>query len=227
MKHTKRRIFIDTLLDSYEKGEIDIDDILDEVNTFVFAGYETTSTALAWTLYCLGKSKRIQDKLYKEIIGFKKSGNLQMEDFKEMQYLDLVVKESLRLYPPVTRFGRSIRNGTELAGKEFPECALVIDILGMNGNPDIWEDPLTFHPERFEDSEGKGKRNPFVFIPFSAGPRNCIGQKFALSELKAALFHLVKHFELISLQEESELKETMDLIHGCENGPMLKAIPRN
>ncbi|XP_066932626.1 cytochrome P450 4c21-like [Clytia hemisphaerica] len=226
MKHTKRRIFIDTLLDSYEKGDIDLDGILDEVNTFVFAGYETTSTALAWTLYCLGRNQRIQDKLYKEIISFKKSGDLQIEDFKEMPYLDMVVKESLRLHPPVVRFGRQIKNGTILAGREFPDCGLVVDIPGMNRNPEVWENPLTFNPERFEDFELKGKRNPFLFVPFSAGPRNCIGQKFALSELKAAVFHLVKHLELISLQDESELIETMDLTHGCENGPMMKVKPR-
>ena len=150
-----------------------------------------------------------------------------MEDFKALPYLDLVTKESMRLHPAVPRFGRRIPDATVLGGKVFPYCTLVIDVIQMNRNPEVWEDPLTFIPERFESFEEKGKRNPYLYIPFSAGPRNCIGQKFALSELKAALFHLVKHFELISLQEESELKETMDLIHGCENGPMLKAIPRN
>ena len=226
MKHTKRRIFIDTLLDSYEKGEIDVDGILNEVNTFVNAGYETTSTSLAWTLYCLGRSQRVQEKLYDEIKGFEKEEKLQMEDFKEMPYLDLVVKESMRLHPAITRFGRQIMDGTVLGGKVFPECTLVVDIVGMNRNPEVWKDPLAFNPERFESFENQSKRNHFLYVPFSAGPRNCIGQKFALSELKAALFHLVKHFVFISLQEESELKETMDLIHGCENGPMLKAMPR-
>ncbi|XP_066932627.1 cytochrome P450 4V2-like [Clytia hemisphaerica] len=227
MKHTKRRIFIDTLLDSYEKGDIDVDGILNEVNTFVNAGYETTSTSLAWTLYCLGRNQRVQEKLYNEIIRFEKDKKLQMEDFKELPYLDLVVKESLRLHPAITRFGRQIADGTVLGGKVFPDCTLVIDIVAMNRNPDVWEDPLTFNPERFETFDKQSKRNPFLYVPFSAGPRNCIGQKFALSELKAAVFHLVKHLELISLQDESELKETFDLTHGCENGPMLKIKPRN
>ncbi|XP_066932625.1 cytochrome P450 4V2-like [Clytia hemisphaerica] len=227
MTHTKRRIFIDSLLNSYEKGDIDVDGILNEVNTFVNAGYETTSTSLAWTLYCLGRNQRVQEKLYNEIIRFEKDKKLQMEDFKELPYLDLVIKESLRLHPAVPRFSRRIPDGTLLGGKVFPYCTLIIDLIEMNRNPEVWEDPLTFNPERFEDFKLKGnKRNPFLFVPFSAGPRNCIGQKFALSELKAAVFHLVKHLEFISLQDESELIETLDLIHGCENGPMMKVKPR-
>jgi len=223
---SKRRIFIDTLLDAYEKNEIDVDGILNEVTTFVNAGYETTATSLAWTLYCIGRDKKVQKKLYKEVSSLNKNGSLTLEDLKELKYLDLVIKESLRLHPVVPRFGRGIKSGTILGGKTFPECDLIVDILSMNRNPKNWDNPLSFIPERFECFDRKSKRSPFVYIPFSAGPRNCIGQRFAMTELKSALYHLVRGFEITSLQEESELEETFDLTHGCKNGLMLKVNPR-
>ena len=275
----KRKIFIDSLLDAYEKEEIDVEGILNEVNTFVNAGYETTSTGLAWALYCVARNKDAQDKLYKEVSDFRKkrmeetsksSSLLKMSDFKEMPYLDLVVKESLRLHAPIPRFGRQIEDGTVLGGKEFPECSVIVDVLSMNRNPSVWKDPLSFIPERFDTTDGKQsevfqpnnddedssdqvrqratgnlqdaqgesstdtttstsnkmKRSPFLYIPFSAGPRNCIGQRFALSEMKAALFHLVGHFEWSSQQNEEDLQQGYDLIHSCANGPMLNIKPR-
>ena len=130
--------FIDSLLDAYKKIDIDEEEIFNEVNTFVNAGYETTSTALAWCLYCLARNTEAQEKLYKEICDFKKkktndtsSTSLQMMDFKEMPYLDLVIKESLRLHPPIPRFGRQVKDGTLLCGKEFPECSVIVDVLSI------------------------------------------------------------------------------------------------
>ena len=261
LNKSKRKIFIDSLLDAYEKGDIDVKGIFDEVNTFVNAGYETTSTALAWALYCLARNTEAQEKLYKEISGFKRTSgsSLQMVDFKKMPYLDLVIKESLRLHPPAPRFGRHVKDGTVLGGREFPECSLIVDVISMNRNPQFWKDPLSFIPERFDETAAsmmqenltnkpndedescneekiggekdtaaahQQKRNPFLYIPFSAGPRNCIGQRFALSELKAALFHLVRHFEWSSSQREDELEEVFDLVHSCANGLMLNIRTR-
>ena len=223
---SKRRIFIDTLLDAYESKEIDVDGILNEVTTFVNAGYETTATSLAWALYCIGRDKRVQEKLYKEVSSFNKDGALALEDLKELKYLDLVVKESLRLHPAIPRIARKIDDGTVLGGITLPSCSFVVDILLMNRNPKTWESPLLFLPERFDNFEKETKKSAFMYIPFSAGPRNCIGQRFAVSELKSALYHLVRCFEISSLQKEDELEETFDLTHGCKNGLILTAIPR-
>ena len=253
LNKSKRKIFIDSLLDAYKRGGIDAEGIFNEVNTFVNAGYETTSTALAWCLYCLARNTEAQEKLYKEICDFKKkktndtsSTSLQMMDFKEMPYLDLVIKESLRLHPPIPSFGRQVKDGTLLCGKEFPECSVIVDVLSMNRNPEVWKDPMSFIPERFDENDQQRnkedrndtgdesistkqqqkRRNPFQYIPFSAGPRNCIGQRFAMSELKAALFHLVAHFEWSSTQREDELEESFDLIHQCLNGLMVSVQTR-
>ena len=123
LNQSKRKIFIDSLLDAYKKGDIDQEGIFDEVNTFVNAGYETTSTALAWCLYCLARNTEVQEKLYKEISDFKQKkktnsiSSLQMMDFKEMPYLDLVIKETLRLHPPIPRLARQVNDGTVLYGK--------------------------------------------------------------------------------------------------------------
>jgi len=227
---TKKRIFIDVLLDVYEQGEIDVEGIIDEVTTFVSAGYDTTSSALAWTLYCLGRNKRVQGKLYEELssLDFKQK-SMHLDHLKEMKYLDLVIKETLRLHPIAPRFSRFVTNGTVIAGKVFPECGLIVDLYPVMHNPEIWEDPESFVPERFErlDDEARVKRSTFAFTPFSAGPRNCVGQRFAMTELKSTLYHMVRCFEIEALQTESEIKETLDGLNVSANGLILRMKPRN
>jgi len=221
-----RKIFIDVLLDSFARGEIDIEGIVDEVTTLVFAGYESTSSTFAFVLYCLGRNPKCQEKLLKEISSFSKTENFELNDLKKLNYLDQVIKETLRLHAILNGIGREVKEGTVLGGKVFPECALAIDVRALNHFEKNWENPLTFIPERFEDFESRQKEKAFKFIPFSAGPRNCIGQRFAMMELRIALFQIVKRFEIISLQKESEIKQTFTAINTSTNGLMIKVTLR-
>ena len=95
-------------------------------------------------------------------------------------------------------------------------------MLALNHGEQNWENPLAFIPERFEGFENRRKEKAFTFIPFSAGPRNCVGQRFAMMELKIALFQIVKRFEITSLQKESEIKQTFTAINTSTNGLMIK-----
>ena len=260
---SRRKIFIDIMLDAYEKGEIDIHEIITEVNTFVIAGYDTTANTLSWTLYLLGRNKEKQDLLYKEL---KESGlqgrPLKMEELSQLRYLDSVIKETQRLMPAITRIGRSIPAGTSLGGTVFPDCNISVDIMGMNRNPNLWKDPMSYLPERFLKSEtsgsasNQGKDNEegtsnvgnndqerngktsspssitkrpssaYSFIPFSAGPRNCIGQRFALNELRASLFHMITKYEVTATQSQEELDEDFSFFHKSDNGLMLTVKSR-
>ena len=266
-----RRIFIDTMLDSFQQGEIDVEGIVTEVNTFIIAGYDTTATTLSWALYLLGRNKDKQQKLCDE---FNASGlvpPLTMEALSQLRYLECVIKETQRLMPGVTRLGRRIPAGTTLGGKVFPDCNISVDILAMNRNPIVWKDPMLYVPERFtrpgvsdsasvsssttasvttEQTEGKGvaekgeismagktkdhlsegtnsnkssssKSNAYRYIPFSAGPRNCIGQRFAMNELRVSLFHIISNFELTAIHSIDELEEDFSLFHKSFNGLML------
>uniref|UniRef100_A0A7M5UZB0 Cytochrome P450 n=1 Tax=Clytia hemisphaerica TaxID=252671 RepID=A0A7M5UZB0_9CNID len=223
---TKQKIFIDILLDCYERGEIDVEGIIDETGGMLFAGYETTASALSFVLYCLGRNPKAQKKLFDEITSFEKKGNLELSDLKELKYLDMVIKETMRLHVTVNAFQRDIKEGTVLAGHVFPECWLSIDLRIVNHNPKYWKDPMSFIPERFENFDERKKEKAFMFIPFSAGPRNCVGQRFAMMELRIALFYLVKNFKVTSLQEENELEQTFEAANTSLNGLMLKIDER-
>ena len=223
----KNRIFLDTLLDAYQTGDIDVDGMIDEVNTFVVGGLETVSTAISWCLYALAVNRDVQEKAREEVLRIENLDNANCFDvLKEMKYIACVVKESLRLRPPLPLIGRTIEKDTEIGGKIFPPCDLTVSILLWHRNPEIWENPMSFIPERFENLSEKQK-SAFSSIPFSAGPRNCIGQRFAMMELKLAIYHILKNFDVTTTQKESEIVETIAASYGSENGLLLRLQNRH
>ena len=218
---TKRNVcFIDTLIESYQKGDIDIDGIREEVDTFVFEGHDTTSSGLTFCLYMLGIYKEHQKTLQEEID--EAEGENILEIIQKLKLLDCVIKESLRLYPPVAAIGRQMEEDTVIGGQTFyKDTTIVINIFGLHRNEEYWENPLKFNPYRFMGDEFQ-QRNPYCYIPFSAGPRNCIGQKFALLEVKICLYYVLKTFNLTSIQAEDEVELCTDMITLSRNGVLIK-----
>ena len=218
---TKRNVcFIDTLIESYQKGDIDIDGIREEVDTFVFEGHDTTSSGLTFCLYMLGIYKEHQKTLQEEID--EAEGENILEIIQKLKLLDCVIKESLRLYPPVAAIGRRMEEDTVIGGQTFyKDTTIVINIFGLHRNEEYWENPLKFNPYRFMGDEFQ-QRNPYCYIPFSAGPRNCIGQKFALLEVKICLYYVLKTFNLTSIQAENEIELCTDMITLSQNGVLIK-----
>ena len=218
---TKRNVcFIDTLIESYQKGDIDIDGIREEVDTFVFEGHDTTSSGLTFCLYLLGIYKEHQKTLQEEID--EAEGENILEIIQKLKLLDCVIKESLRLYPPVAAIGRRMEEDTVIGGQTFyKDTTIVINIFGLHRNEEYWENPLKFNPYRFMGDEFQ-QRNPYCYIPFSAGPRNCIGQKFALLEVKICLYYVLKTFNLTSIQAEKEIELCTDMITLSRNGVLIK-----
>ena len=122
----------------------------------------------------------------------------------------------MRIHPSAPIISRKIDEEIEVEGVVYPKnSTLVICILAMQRDERNWQDPLTFKPERFVNVDGQ--RNPFAFVPFSGGPRNCIGQRFAMMELKLTLYHLLLNFEIVAFQKADELIETVGVIHGVLN----------
>uniref|UniRef100_A0A0K8TUK7 Cytochrome p450 n=1 Tax=Epiphyas postvittana TaxID=65032 RepID=A0A0K8TUK7_EPIPO len=222
-----KHAFLDLLLLAEVDGHgIDIESIKDEVETFMFEGHDTTASGLVYGLYCIAKHPEVQQKILeeqKEILGDDLERDPTFSELQQMKYLECVIKESLRLYPSVPIIQRLITRDVEMSGLQFVKnSSVIINIYHMHRHPDVFEDPLEFRPERFHASNSF--KSPFSWVPFSAGPRNCIGQKFAMLELKVTLAALVKRFKI--LPGEGEPEPCGDLILRSRNGVHVRMLPR-
>jgi len=223
---TKKKVFIDMLLDLYDQGEIDVEGIREEVDTFMFEGHDTTAAGIGWTLYLLGKHPDVQKKLQKEIDEVSNLDCSLLDKIRALKYLDYVIKEGLRLHPPVAFYARKLEKDTHMNGHLVSKGTNVgISAIGLHTNPEYWDNPLTFNPDRFGDEKFL-KRNPYIYVPFSAGPRNCVGQKFAMIEQKILLFHVMSAFRIESTQEEDEIEACFEIIHRSNNGLHIKLFTR-
>ena len=218
---TKQNVcLIDTLINSYLQGDIDVDGIREEVDTLVFEGHDTTASGISFCLYMAGLHKEYQNILHDEIT--KTNGENIMDIINKLEFLDCFIKESMRLYPPVAAIGRRIEKDVSFEEQRIHKGTNVaISIFGIHRNENHWKNPLQFNPDRFI-GDNYLKRDPYCYIPFSAGPRNCVGQRFALLELKICLYYILKNFNLTSMQTENELEICTDIVTRSRNGVLIK-----
>ncbi|CAG2120444.1 unnamed protein product, partial [Medioppia subpectinata] len=186
-KRGKRLAFLDLLLGQHlSDNRLSLEDIREEVDTFMFAGHDTTAICLSWTLYFIGLHPEVQRLIHDELDRVLVANrDVTYDDIKELRYLESTLKESMRLRPPVPAIIRALTHDLQLGNYIVPagvSLYLMIDTLHVD--PTVYPDPLAFRPERFLDEAECAGRHPFSYVPFSAGIRNCIGQKFALNELK-------------------------------------------
>ena len=142
-----------------------------------------------------------------------------------MKYLEMVIKETLRLYPSVPMIGRTTIEDIELDdGAVIPQgTEVTICIFEMHRDKDLYPDPLKFDPERFSE-ENQANRKPYDYIPFSAGQRNCIGQKYALLEMKSTVVKMLSHYKILPSDKTVELQA--DLVLRPVDGVYVKIIKR-
>jgi cytochrome P450 len=178
---------------------------------FLLAGYETTSVALAMTTYFLSKDSEVQEKVASEIDDFfEKNPDCSLYDAAcQLQFVDMVISETLRIHPPapgVIRIcnERCVLNGVIIASGVQVSPA-VVDI---HMSPEIYPEPERFNPERFSPEE-KAKRHPCAYLPFGLGPRNCVGMRFALLEAKMILIEVLKKYK-ITLSKETTVPIEID-----------------
>ncbi|PNF30179.1 putative cytochrome P450 6a13 [Cryptotermes secundus] len=221
--NVKRNDFMQLLIQLKEKGSLDseqgAEDRSDEefsgigetadglsmnslaAQAFVFflAGFETSSTTMTFCLYELSVNPDIQERLRTEVdtVLEKHDGKLSYEAVQEMSYLDKVVSETLRKYPPVTTLDRECSKPYKI-----PETDIVLDkgtrvvipVIGLHHDPKYYPDPDRFDPERFSEEE-KQKRHHYVYLPFGEGPRICIGMRFGLMQTKVGLVSLLSEYQ--------------------------------
>ncbi|NWS50721.1 CP4F4 protein, partial [Probosciger aterrimus] len=204
------------------------EDIAAEANTFMFAGHDTTASALAWLLYNLACHQQHQDRCRQEVQELLKGRDVEdiaWEDLSRLPFTTMCIKESLRLHPPVTAVSR--RCAQDLAtrdGRVIPKGVVcLMSIYGTHHNPEMWPDPQVYNPLRFSPENSQG-RSPLAFIPFSAGPRNCIGQRFAMAEMKVVVALTVARFR-IRPDTERPPRRKPELILRTEDGLWLLLEP--
>ncbi|XP_029949494.1 cytochrome P450 3A40-like [Salarias fasciatus] len=204
-------------------------EILSQAMIFLFAGYETTSSSLTFLAYNLATNPDVMKKLQQEIDAtFPNKGPIDYQTLMDMEYLDAAINESLRLYPIVNRLERVAKASVEINNLLIPkDMVVMVPVWPLHRNPEIWPEPEKFKPERFTKGN-KETIDPYTYMPFGMGPRNCIGMRFALVSMKLVMTKILQRFSF-SVCNETEIPVELD-VQGLlsPKGPVkLKLVPRS
>lgn len=206
---THRKCLLDFMLEIAKNNQSFTDeDIVDEACTFMLAGQDSVGASLAFCLFLLAQNSMCQQKCVDELDTIFKGSDRPptMKDIREMRYLEQCIKETLRLYPSVPMIARKISEDIRVDGHTIPANSNVfIFPFATHRMSDIYPEPEKFNPNRFSPEESE-KRHPYAFIPFSAGPRNCIGYKFAYIELKTIISTVLRTYELLPVDGKTEIE---------------------
>ncbi|VEN52371.1 unnamed protein product [Callosobruchus maculatus] len=220
--------FLDLLLKSTVDGRpLTKEEVREEADAFMFAGHDTTGACMSFVLYLLASHQDVQEHALEEqktIFCEDIDRPSTFDDLQRMKYLECVIKESLRLYPTVPLFGRNTGQPVIYKGNVIPEDVdIAVNVYEMHRDPEYFPNPDKFDPTRFEAMDGT---KPYCFIPFSAGPRNCMGQKYAMLELKSVLSKILRAFRLLPTVPEHQLKLTSEGVLKSYNGIYIRIVKR-
>jgi cytochrome P450 len=171
-------------------------ELRDQVVTLIGAGYETTTQALAWTWYLLAKHPEADDQLRAEISDALGGRTPTFEDLPRLRYTLMVFQEAMRLYPPAWAMSRTANGPDEIGGYRVPAGSEILLLPYItHRHPGYWERPEEFFPEHFSP-ERVAARPRFAYFPFGGGPRQCIGNSFALMEAQLIIAKVVQKYRL-------------------------------
>lgn len=174
-------------------------EVVDQVISLIAAGYDTTSAALAWAVLAALREPGVWERARDEVQAVVPATRaVSADDLPKLPYVDAVVQETLRLYPPAVISVRVAAEEFEFAGQRIPAGRFIVfSPLATHRLPELWPDPLRFDPGRWDpDADGYRKPGPHEFLPFGGGPHRCIGATFATVELKVMLAQLVRRASL-------------------------------
>ena len=194
---------------THEDGEpMSNDEIRDELVTMLIAGHETTATALSWAFHRLSRHPEVLRKVQAELDSVYPDGVVRAESIGELTYLDAVAKETLRMHPVIPGVGRVLQKDVRIGGHDLPEGVMVAcSILLAHMHPGSWKNPERYDPDRF-----LGKRaSPYQFFPFGGGVRRCIGEAFALWEMRAVLATVLRAMEPVAVAPVTTIRRNITL----------------
>ncbi|XP_025262445.1 cytochrome P450 4C1-like isoform X2 [Camponotus floridanus] len=225
------KTLLDRFLDINEKDNVSFpdEDLRAHVTSLLFAGHDTTAISIYWTLFCIGNDLKCQEKIREELKEVFKDSQRppSVKELSQLKYLERVIKESRRLYPSIPIILRKISEDIKMDNYIVPKgTSVAVRILLVHRNPEIWSNPLKFDPDRFLP-ENLEQVHPYAYIPFSAGPRNCIGQKFAILEEKIILVAILRKWRVKSIKTHEEMTVDMSVVLKPKQGLMyLHSLPQ-
>nr|QQL94340.1 cytochrome P450 4g15 [Prodiamesa olivacea] len=227
----KRLAFLDLLLESAENGAvISEEEIKEQVDTIMFEGHDTTAAGSSFFLSLMGIHQDIQDKVVEELdqIFGDSERPCTFQDTLEMKYLERCMMETLRMYPPVPVIARHMKEDLKLASGDYviPKGAtVVVATYKLHRLESIYPNPEKFDPDNFLP-ERQANRHYYAFVPFSAGPRSCVGRKYAMLKLKVILSTILRQFRVHSDLKEQDFRLQADIILKREEGFQVRLEPR-
>ncbi|GIY99730.1 cytochrome P450 4V2 [Caerostris extrusa] len=203
------KCLLDVLLKLHIEDQVlDEEGVRQEVDTFIAAGHDTVAVAVKWALYLIGLYPEVQEKIHHEldsVLGADNKCPISIDDLKEFKYLDCVLKESNRLYPPSPAIARKVSEEISICGYKIPKRTTVVaSIFFLHRDENVFPDPEKFDPERFLP-ENSTRIPECAYIPLAAGPRNCIGRVFGEMEVKVLVCHILRNFSLHSLDSRDKV----------------------
>ncbi|KAL0839732.1 hypothetical protein ABMA28_016375 [Loxostege sticticalis] len=228
----KRLAFLDLMIESAQNGTNDITDheIKEEVDTIMFEGHDTTAAGSSFVLCLLGVHQDIQARVYDELYEIFGDSDrpVNFEDTVRMKYLERVILETLRMYPPVPVIARKLKHDVQISTNNYvlpAGATVVIGTYKIHRNPKYYKNPNVFDPDNFLP-ENTQNRHYYSFIPFSAGPRSCVGRKYAMLKLKVLLSTILRNYRTISEIPEEKFELKGDIILKRSDGFRIKIEPR-
>ncbi|XP_076243827.1 cytochrome P450 4g15-like [Calliopsis andreniformis] len=228
----KRLAFLDLLLELSKNGaKLTDDEIKEEVDTIMFEGHDTTAAGSSFVLCLLGIHQDVQERVYQELNEIFKESNrpCTFQDTLEMKYLERVIFETLRLFPPVPAIARLLKEDVKLVTNNYivPKGSTVlITPFRVHRLEEFYPNPEKFDPDNFLP-ERMQNRHYYSFIPFSAGPRSCVGRKYAMLKLKVLLSTILRNYRILSDLTEKDFRLKVDIILKRVDGFRIKIEPRN
>ncbi|XP_052867609.1 cytochrome P450 4C1-like [Anopheles cruzii] len=221
--------FIQRLEELRTDPQLDIDDdcFQQHIDTLIFAGNDTSAQTLANTFLTMGMFPAMQDKLYQEVMSVCPRGPVSYEDLSRLTYMEMFVKETLRHLPITGMIARAPTEEVQIQNITIPAGAMImIPFLKMHHNKSVWGPAAeTFDPDNFLP-ERCAERHPYAFIPFSQGPRNCIGVKFAWLSMKILLCHVLRDYRVSTDFRLKDLIVSPSLVMKLNKKHMVRLAPR-